>query len=342
MPLITGREPVLDQYRTAAVRGWTLPCFGTENLTTSEACLAAAQELAEVRGWQRIPLILALTITYAHRPQAELYTHSRRWDTGLRLALADIQVLTRSDGPYPRVDCMLHLDHAQHDSDRALLEEWDLCGFSSVMYDASTLPFAANCAATARFVARRGRELVIEGACDEIIDAGGSEDSPLSSVGQAEAFARTGVDLMVANLGTEHRASAATLRYHGDLARSISRVVGRKLVLHGASSVAAAQVRGLFADGVVKCNIWTALERDSSPALVEALARDAGKAAGGPTALRLREQGVLGPASVVEARAALSHCTTAARQEIVYHGMKAIAGGYLAQWFQDGAEQAGT
>lgn len=333
MPLITGRADVLDQYRIAADRGWTLPCFGTENLTTSEACLAAAQELAEARGWARIPLILALTITYGHRPQAVLYTHSRRWDTGLRLALADIQVLTRPDGPYARVDCMLHLDHAQHDSDRALLEEWDLSEFSSVMYDASVLPFAENCAATAAFVARRGRDMVIEGACDEIIDAGGSEDSPLSAVAQAKEFARTGVDLMVANLGTEHRASASTLRYHGDLARCISSVVGRKLVLHGASSVDLDQVRGLFADGVVKCNIWTALERDSSPALLEALTRNAGKAAGTPTAKRLYEQGLLGPACDREARAALSHCTTAARQEIIFDGMKTIAGGYLSQWY---------
>lgn len=338
MSLITGRDAVLAQYRAAAARGWTLPCFGTENLTTSEACLAAAQELAEQRGWARIPLILALTVTYAHRPQAVLYSHSRRWDTGLRLALADIQVLTRPDGPFPRVDCMLHLDHAQHDSDRTLLEDWDLSPFSSVMYDASTLPFAKNCAATASFVAKRGHEIVVEGACDEIIDAGGSEDSPLSSISQAEAFARTGVDLMVANLGTEHRASAASLRYHGDLARSISRVVGPRLVLHGASSVAPEQVRGLFADGVVKCNIWTTLERDSSPALLAELARHAGKAAGA-SAKGLREAGVLGPASAVDERAALSHCTTAARQHIIYAGMRAIASRYLTQWYQTSAAQ---
>lgn len=340
MALITGRERVLAQYRIAAQKGWTLPCFGSENLTTSEACLAAAQEMAEVHGWARIPLILALTITYAHRPQAVLYTHSRRWETGVRLALADLEVLTRADGPYPRVDCMLHLDHAQHDSDRALLEGWDLSAFSSVMYDASTLPFAENCLATSDFVARHGRTLVIEGACDEIINAGGAEDSPLSSVEQAVAFARSGVDLMVANLGTEHRASAASLHYRGDLARSISRAVGSRLVLHGASSVPPEQVRGLFADGVVKCNIWTSLERDSSPALVEFLAKDAGKAVGAAHALRLREQGFLGPASSVEVHAALSHCTTAARQEIIFHRMKAIAGGYLDQWFHDSHKQA--
>lgn len=333
MPLITGREAVLAQYRQAAAKRWTLPCLGTENLTTSEACLAAAQALAERRGWARIPLTLALTVTYAHRPQAVLYTHSRRWDTGLRLALAELEVLTRADGPYPRVDCMLHLDHVQVDSDRALLDSWDLTRFSSIMFDASALPLAENIAATTAFVRRCGRQLLVEGACDEVVDAGGAEDSPLSSPAQAAAFAATGVDLMVANLGTEHRASAASLRYRPELARAISAVVGLRLVLHGASSVAAEQVRGLFADGVVKCNVWTALERDSSPALVAELVRQAGKAAGATVARGLRDAGLLGPASQVDERAALSHCTTAARQQIVFERMRAIAGGYLELWY---------
>ncbi len=56
MPLITGRDAVLDLYRRAASTGWTMPCLGTENLTTSKACLATAQSLAERRGWARIPL----------------------------------------------------------------------------------------------------------------------------------------------------------------------------------------------------------------------------------------------------------------------------------------------
>ena len=56
----------------------------------------------------------------------------------------------------------------------------------------------------------------------------------------AERYYRaTGVDLIVANLGTEHRADAATLRYHGELARKITRRIGPRLCLHGTSSVLA-------------------------------------------------------------------------------------------------------
>ena len=46
---------------------------------------------------------------------------------------------------------------------------------------------------------------------------------------------------------------------------------------------------------------------------------------------------MLGPASNRAARAALSHCTTAARQEIIFAGMKGIAGNYLAQWYHEHA-----
>ncbi len=247
-------------------------------------------------------------------------------------------MLTRSDGPYPLVDCMLHLDHVQPAGDRCLLKDWDLTRFSSLMFDASTLPLADNIAATTAFVRRGGHQLVVEGACDEVVDAGGAEDSPLSSPAQAEAFAATGVDLMVAKLGTEHRASAASLRYRPELARSIAAVVGPRLVLHGASSVEPEQVRHLFADGVVKCNVWTALERDSSPALVEELVRHAGKAVGATEARRLRTAGLLGPACQVDERAALSHCTTAARQQLIFARMRAIANGYLELWY--GAEVA--
>ena len=44
MPIITGRENVLRVYEEAAQRGWVLPCLCSENLTTTEAILTAAEE----------------------------------------------------------------------------------------------------------------------------------------------------------------------------------------------------------------------------------------------------------------------------------------------------------
>jgi fructose-bisphosphate aldolase class II len=114
------------------------------------------------------------------------------------------------------------------------------------------------------------------------------------------------VDLIVANLGTEHRADAATLQYHGELARDITRRIGPRLCLHGTSSVPPAQVTRLFEDGVRKVNIWTALERDSAPALLADLA-------GPRTGLWF---------------------TTTHRQEIIFHEMKRIVRQFLELWYR--------
>ena len=100
------------------------------------------------------------------------------------------------------------------DSDKPLLE-WDMKLFSMIMYDASALPFEENISRTAAFIEKHGHEIVIEGACDEIVDATGDTRSDLTTPEQAIRYLeQTKADFIVANLGTEHRASAADLKYH--------------------------------------------------------------------------------------------------------------------------------
>ena len=50
MPIITARENVLAVYEQAAARGWVIPCLCSENLTTTEAILTAANEFALEKG----------------------------------------------------------------------------------------------------------------------------------------------------------------------------------------------------------------------------------------------------------------------------------------------------
>ena len=94
MPLITDRNQVLEIYREAAEKKWVLPCFCTENLTTTEAILEAAREYGQVRGVHDIPIIIAITNNYDHRSQTLYYTHTRRWDIGLKLFMSDLKILT--------------------------------------------------------------------------------------------------------------------------------------------------------------------------------------------------------------------------------------------------------
>jgi hypothetical protein len=281
-----------------------------------------------------LPITLAITNQYHHRAQSAYYTHTRRWDIGLRLFVAEIRVLTAPGAPFEQLRVMIHLDHAQHDRDRELLDG-DLSPFSSVMYDASALPFERNIAATRVFVQRRGRELAVEGACDEIVNAEGQEVSQLTTPEHGARYLReTGVDFIVANLGTEHRASAARLKYHGGLARQIKALVGQRLVLHGCSSVTAGQVARLFDDGICKVNIWTLLERDSTPLLFEDMLRNAAKVAGEEAVTRWHTEGLLGPRAELKGRAALSHFPTCYRQQIIFEAMQRLVRGYLALWYR--------
>ena len=331
MPIITGRKNVLAVYEEAAKKGWVIPCICSENLTTTEAILVAASEFAFEKGYDRIPITLAITNQYDHRSQSVFYTHTRNWAVGLMLFRASIEVLAEF---FPNVDILIHLDHAQHDADEVLLES-DLSMFSSVMYDASTLPMEENIRKTKAYVERKGDEILIEGACDEIVDATGEARCEITDADKCERYMKeTGVDIVVANLGTEHRASGQDLHYYYDAARAIKEKIGPRICLHGTSSVSNDQIAKLFDDGICKVNIWTALERDSSPALTEWMVKNVAKCGGPKLEQKLIDEGYLTASSKTGDKTSLQHFTTTARQEIVFEEMKKIVRGYLDLWYK--------
>ena len=331
MPIITGRKNVLSVYEEAAKRGWVLPCICSENLTTTEAILTAASEFATEKGYDRIPITLAITNQYDHRSQSVFYTSTRRWDIGLRLFRSDLEIVSEV---FPNVDVLIHLDHAQHDTDAELLDS-DLSMYSSVMYDASTLPMEENIAKTKAYVQRKGHELLIEGACDEIVDATGEARCEITDADKCEHYMKeTGVDVVVANLGTEHRASGQDLHYYYDAARAIKAKIGPRICLHGTSSVSNDQIGKLFEDGICKVNIWTALERDASPALTEWTVKNAAKCGGPKLEQKLIKEGYLTESSRTGDKTSLQYFTTTARQEIIFEEMKKIVRGYLDLWYR--------
>lgn len=330
MPIISDYKKVIEVYEEAAKKGWVIPCICSENLTTTEAIFAAAEDFAIAHGLETVPVTLAMTVKYSHRPQATFYSHCRRADIGLRLFKADAEILSEA---YPHVTAMLHLDHVQPVDDADLLES-DLSGFASIMYDASTCPFDENIKMTAEFVRKMKGKILIEGACDEIYDAGGASHNSITTAEDAERFIKeTGVDLIVCNLGTEHRASGKDLRYYGDAARAIREKIGAKIVLHGTSSVTAEQIKALYNDGVCKVNIWTALERDSSPVLLRFMAENASLIGGTAAVDTLIKDGYLGERCKTGESASLKYFTTEARQNIVFDEMKKIVGAYFDLWY---------
>jgi len=329
MPIILERSQVVAVYEEAAQRGWVLPAFNSENQTTSEAILAAAREYGRKKGIDNLPIIIGITNNYTDRPQSCYYSRSGRWDIGLRLFLDDLTIFSSTQSPYSDLRLMIHLDHIQWDKDRQLLD-WDLKQFSSIMFDASRLPLDQNIKKTAEFVNQFGNDLLIEGACDEIGVSSDSDNKGLTEPAQASRYQKeTGVDILVVNLGTEHRAAEANFHYHADLAQQISALTGPRLCLHGTSSLPAGSLSKLFSDGIRRVNLWTALERESSVLLLEDMIINAAKIAGSVRTHKFISEGLLGAGVETDSQPSLDYFTTTYRNNKIFHYMKAIVTDYL-------------
>jgi fructose-bisphosphate aldolase class II len=333
MPLILDKSEVLDIYAEAAEMQWVLPTFNSENLTTTEAILSATLDYGHSIGKEDIPIIVGITNTYESRPQAVYYTHTKKWEIGMQLFLKDLEVLLSPESPYANLKVMIHLDHIQWDSDHDLLN-WDMKQFSSIMYDASTLPLNENIEKTAKFYDRHSKEIVIEGACD-FIGKTGHEDYGLTTPGNAIKYlSETGIDIIVANLGTEHRASVSELQYRSDRAKEITEALGRGcLCLHGTSSVSTDNLNTLFKDGVRKVNIWTALERESSKVLFKEMLLNSSSIMGADGIENLKENQLLGVSIDASKDKSISYYTTTYRQDVVFNEMKKIINAYLRQFY---------
>ena len=294
MPLITDADQARAIYREAQQRRVCMPAFGTENRDTTEAAFRAVAEVAREHRIAEPPLVIAATAHYQGRSQLLNYTSLRTAQDGLLALRADMERLCRPDGPYPHVRAMPHLDHAQPETDRGVIAA-GLDFFASVMYDCSSLPLPVNMSLTKQFVADAGSRVMVEGAVDEIYESGsGAAKNELTTPAQARRFwDETGVDLIVANLGTEHRATAGTAQYHGDRAREISAAVGRVLVLHGTSSLRDSPLAMLRDDGIVRVNIWTRLEHVAAAAMVNDLIQNLGGILSAEELQALVEQGLL-------------------------------------------------
>lgn len=296
MAVITDPAAVRDMYLEFAERGVAVPCFCAENQRTIETILSGVAQVGVEIGVDDLPITVAFTVNYPGRKQAVNWTSLGDHMLGAKLCLNVVDLLAGSDGLFRKLRVLTLLDHGQPDADAVLLEEY-LDRFSAVMYDASHYPFDVNMRMTAAYVDRHRHDVAIEGAVDEIVSEGGGAEDQLCTVERAQRFvSETGVDLIVPNLGTEHRATAEKAKYHGDLARDISDAVGKILVLHGTSSLGTHDIDRFKDDGIIKVNIWTRLARLGGQAVARRTLEDLGNILSADEIERLVDDGMLGPA----------------------------------------------
>jgi fructose/tagatose bisphosphate aldolase len=277
--IIKDGENAREIIRSVARNNRSLPCFCTESVYTTEAIFKGAKQFKDETGISGdLPVIIAFTASYHDRQQLKNYTGLGVHKEGLLAVKADIERLSRPDGPYHNLDVIVHLDHAQPGKDDWIIENYGQF-ISSVMWDCSEHSLKDNISMMKSFTSQYRTRFVIEGAVDEIYNynaqesRSGVKDEITDPVSAERYFHETGCDLIVANLGTEHRRTEGTVKYHRNVAREITKLIGRKLVLHGTSSVSEEDLGGLQDDGILKVNLWGRLESDPGKKLAEVLIR---------------------------------------------------------------------
>jgi fructose-bisphosphate aldolase class II len=240
----------------AVCRGGVVAAVNLITLEHAEAICAAATAL-------NVPVILQISenaVRFHHRQLRPI-------------ASAAAEVARLAGAPVA-----LHLDHVTEDG---LVAQAADAGFSSVMYDASALPFAENVDRTARAArAAHERGLWVEAELGYVGGkAGAAQSAHAAGVRTdpdeaADYVARTGVDALAVAVGSSHAMTTRDATLDIGLIRRLRDRLDVPLVLHGSSGVPDEQLRAAAEAGIVKINLGTALNIAMTHAVRDFLARD--------------------------------------------------------------------
>ena len=119
MAIIQEKDKVSAIFENAAKKKMSIAIFCTASHWNTEAILMAADSVAKKFGISRIPVAIAMTYTYHYMPQAKRVLRCQRPEAGFLSMMEHMKVLC--DGayaPYPNVDVLPHLDHADPEKDK--------------------------------------------------------------------------------------------------------------------------------------------------------------------------------------------------------------------------------
>jgi fructose-bisphosphate aldolase class II len=193
-------------------------------------------------------------------------------------ALAPIGLAALSIARTSQAAVAVHLDHAES---AELVRESVELGFSSVMFDAARLPYAANVAATREITEYcHSRGVWVEAELGEI---GGKDGAHAPGVRTDPAEARefvaaTAVDALAVAVGSSHAMRTRDAVPDMGLIARLHGAVDVPLVLHGASGVADVHIAEAVRAGMRKVNISTHLNMTFTRTVREQLAANPGVA----------------------------------------------------------------
>lgn len=156
-------------------------------------------------------------------------------------------------------DVVLHLDHLTRENIAKSVLDW---GFSSLMWDASHLPYAENVSST-RAIAEwaRARDVWVESELGEVGGKKGAHapDVRTDAIEARDFVTATGVDALAVAVGSSHAMEEKNAELDIDLIGHLATNVSVPLVLHGSSGVPDDTLRAACEAGIRKVNIGTAL-----------------------------------------------------------------------------------
>lgn len=157
-----------------------------------------------------------------------------------------------------RVPVCVHLDHGT--SPEYCQQAIDL-GFTSIMFDASALPYTENIACTRAVLARAhsaGVSVEAELGQLSVSEDGRSAPDRFTDPRQAADFVReTGVDALAVSFGTAHGIYPAAPRLDFARVAQIRDLVPVPLVMHGGSGVCDEDYQKAIQSGIRKINYYT-------------------------------------------------------------------------------------
>jgi fructose-bisphosphate aldolase class II len=239
--------------RTAVAQGRGVGAFNIIQIEHAEAYVAAAERTG-------LPVVLQISQN----------------TVGYHGALAPIALASKQLAAASSARCVLQLDHALTES---LITEAVQLGFTSVMFDGSTLEDYLNRDRTKAVVQRcRAAGVSVEAELGEIggkegAHAAGARTDPHEAMRFVE---ETGVDALAVAVGTSHAMTSRTAELDLELITQLKDAVPVPLVLHGSSGVPDSILTEAVQAGMVKINIATHLNRIFTAAMTDYVAAHAG------------------------------------------------------------------
>jgi tagatose 1,6-diphosphate aldolase GatY/KbaY len=241
--------PLSDLLTQASREGYAVPSFCVWNAETIETVLRTASELRAVvilmNGPGEFPLLGPHEVGAVANAVAERFA----------------------------VPAALHLDHG---NSLLQVEECQAAGYTSVMLDYSTRPFAENVEALSRVVEMAHPlgvtvegELGVVGRVDQISAEGGDE-SALTDPAMAAAFVQqTGIDALAVAIGNAHGHYPRLPRLDFERLAALHEAVRIPLVLHGGTGTPVADLRHAISLGIAKVNVASELVTAIRQSLME-------------------------------------------------------------------------